>query len=143
MKPKRLVLLGIYIAVASLLLSCSGNSPVVPVTGNESMAVPNMVASARDLASTHIQEKYSIHQEKGIVPALPSMDTWQANVNARPDLVDMSFYSFTSGDWLVTVREPENMTGPLSITYINTQTGFVWYGFVDRDGNVVDYEYIR
>jgi len=136
MKPKWFVVLGVCIAVASLLSSCSPPPPVVPVTGNESVAVPNIVDSARDFSSIFIQNKYA-------AITLPENDAWRVTASLASEAADETLYSFTSGTWLVIVREPNENIAPLGITYLNTETGFVWQGFLDRDGNVVEMEYVR
>lgn len=143
MKARWLVSLGICIAVASLLLSCSPSSPIVPVTGQDTLSVPYSVMIARDQSYGFIQDNHAMMVEKGIIPALPAADTWRASMPARPDLVDMEFYAFTSGDWIVTVRHPVNAANMANVTYINTKSGFVWSGFVYPDGNVVNTHYTR
>jgi len=135
MKPKWLVVLGVCIAVASLLLSCSTGSGIVPVTGNESMLSPDTVIAARDNAATYIQQ-YAYE-----VSNLPAYDTWKVSVDERATNYDL--YTFSSGDWIVLVREPNNMTAARSVTYMNTKTDFVWHGFVDADGNVSFDNYTR
>jgi hypothetical protein len=131
MKPKWLVGLGICIAVASMLLGCSTGSNIVPVTGNESMAVPDTISLARDRSATYIQSKYAL-------PGLPASANlnWNVSIYHNPDQSDLTLYTFTSGDWIVTIREPSSTVGKTSVTYANTATDFVWHGFIDGNGNV-------
>ncbi len=106
-------------------------------------SAPRAVVAVRDQSQACIQNKYATLVEKGVIPALPEMKTWQGDATARPDLVDMNCSAFTSNNWLVTIRQPVNPTAASSVTYIDMQTGFVWAGYVGPDGSVVDVEYIR
>jgi hypothetical protein len=100
--------------------------------GNENV-VPEGPEFARDLAIEHILKNHVEH--KGLLA--PS--SWAAR-NLTPErLVGSNTWQYKSGGWTVTttnmvVRIP---TYSVEIEY-EGDTGFLWKGTVDQDGNVVE-----
>ena len=89
-------------------------------------------AGARDAALAYLRS--------GGDTGAPAADLAWTEQHARPnELIGGDAYNYLSGDWLITVSYPSDLT-VYTVKMANGVTGFSWEGQVDPAGNVLEGE---
>jgi hypothetical protein len=152
MKPKRYVVLGVCLTVASLFLCSASNYPM-----SVSIAEPmdsHSVNGALVHALVYIEQKYDL-------PGLTQL-AWNASVDNHPDLsyathhvftnkpetvselqaayaIDPTHSGFWTGQLTVIVHAPDDQHFSHQVTLIDAEEHIVWSGKVDVDGHITEF----
>jgi hypothetical protein len=156
MRPKITVLLGVCLAVASLLLCSASNNPVNNVKAEP--LTSHSVEEAFMHALLYIDQNYNL-------PALEDL-AWMASVDNHPDLAYATHHEFINEPEIVgelqaqfainpahTGYTPEQLTVIVhasddphyshKVTVIDSEQHVVWAGTIDVDGHVTEYMRFR
>jgi hypothetical protein len=95
--------------------------------------IPAEVVSARDRALSFLQERY--------LDKAPSASlSWNGENTTPPGISDLSSFSFTGGDWIMSIWVP--MVSADTVIYemdlSNSGTGFQWTGKLSEDYRVLE-----
>jgi hypothetical protein len=95
--------------------------------------IPAEVAKARDTALSFLQQRYP-----GTAPAAGL--AWAGKNTTPPDMSGVSSYSFSAGDWFLSMWVPMVSAGTsiYEMDLSNPGTGFQWTGKLSQDHQVLE-----